>query len=213
MTYINNIKNKWNHNQLENDLKPQLGEGVELRLELSNICNHACLFCPHRKMKRERREMDEVLVKNLMQQGSEVGIKKIGLFIYGEPFASKQLPEYIAFAKLLGYEYVYITTNGALATEERLKAVIDAGVDSIKFSINGGSRESYQLVHQRDDYDKVLKHLKYAYNYRRENGNQFKILSSCVVTKYMGSEIEKHQQNIQPYVDELVFLELKTLLD
>ena len=46
------------------------------------------------------------------------------------------LPDYIAEAKRIGYSYVYLTSNGSLATPEKAKAALDAGLDSIKFSIN-----------------------------------------------------------------------------
>ena len=70
MVIYDDLQNKWKWSgkQLENTLYPSL-KGVELRLELSNICNHACIFCPNRKMGRIWREMDEMLVRDLIQQG------------------------------------------------------------------------------------------------------------------------------------------------
>lgn len=206
MSYLNDVEKKWDPDYGDKELYPDIDENVELRLELSNICNHACLFCPNRKMKRKRREMDSDLVKRLLQEGRAEGIRKCGLFMNGEPFISQELAFFIKFAKKLGYEYVYITTNGALASEERIKEVINAGIDSIKFSINGGSRESYNLVHQSDDYEKVMSNLKFAHEYREQYNCTFKLLSSCVVTKYMESEIEEHYKNISSYVDEIVFV-------
>lgn len=207
MGYLEDIMNKWDGGGKSKTLYPDLDDSVELRIELSNICNHACIFCAHRQMQRKQREMDEALVVRLLNEGKGLGIKKLGLFINGEPFVTQKLPEYIAQAKTYGYEYVYITTNGALATEEKMKACIKAGVDSIKFSINAGSRENYKIVHQRDDYDKVIQNLKFTYKYRQEHGCKFKILSSFVVTKYTIGEIEEYYEFIKPYVDKMYFFD------
>lgn len=210
MGYINNLDSKWNEVISNLELYPKITEKTELRLELSNICNHACLFCPNRKMSRKRRQMDGGLVERLLREGRELGIEKTGLFMNGEPFMTQELPEYIALAKKLGYKYVYITTNGALASKECMESVIKAGIDSIKFSINAGSRETYKIVHQKDDYDKVIRNLKYTYEYREKHSYHFKILSSCVVTRYMQNEIENHYKKIKPYVDELVFFQAES---
>jgi MoaA/NifB/PqqE/SkfB family radical SAM enzyme len=155
--------------------------------------------------------MDEKLVIRLLDEGVVLGCKKVGLFMNGEPFVTKLLPDYIAYAKKIGYEYTYITTNGALATEDKIKAVVDAGIDSIKFSINGGSPETYRIVHQRDDYDKVMNNLRFTHKYREQCGRNFKILSSFVVTKYTKDELDMHYMNIRPYVDEIVYFQVGSM--
>ena len=192
-------------NMLRSDVCPDFSDGITLRLELSNICNHKCLCCPNSKMKRKRCHMPSELVYRLLKEGEELGIKEVGLFIAGEPFVSPELEDYIKFAKEHSYEYVFITTNGALATPARLEKVIDAGIDSIKFSINAGTRESYKVVHGRDDYDKVFEHLKHADQYRKRKNAKVKLMTSFVVTKYTKDEIDMHYNKILPYVDDICF--------
>jgi len=187
------------------DLCPFIDEKVELRLELSNICNEHCCFCPNSKMLRNRVFMSKNLAFRLLEEALKLGVRKVGFFMNGEPFVTENLADYIDYAKRIGFIYTYITTNGALATEEKLRECFKAGLDSIKFSVNAGSRESYQLVHGNDDYEKVIEHLKYAHQYREETGLKYKILSSFVVTKYTIGEVEEHYRKIRPYVDELVF--------
>lgn len=100
----------------------------------------------------------------------------------GEPFVSKNLSKY---AKEIGYKYVFITINGALADS-----------DSIKDSINGGSKETYKKIYGRDDYDKVIANLKFACEYKRKKNLNIKMLSSFVVTKYIKEEIEELRAEI-----------------
>ena len=202
MSYYNDIQNKYRVE--EHSLHPSLA-GTTLRLELSNICNHKCIFCLNSEMPRERRQMPDELVYRIIEQAGEAGVKKAGFFMNGEPFISTKLADYLAFARKQGIEYLFITTNGALATPEKLDAVFGAGLDSIKFSINAGTRETYKKIHGSDDFDKVISHLKYANKYRKRTGKRFRILSTCVVTDDVIGELEELDEMVSPLVDELVF--------
>ncbi len=205
MAYYDEIKAKFSKSD-EYVLYPDISKAT-LRLELSNICNHQCIFCLHNKMKQIRRqgEMKEELVYRLIKEYAEEGGQKIGLFMNGEPFISRNLPQYIKFCKESGIGYVFITTNGALANEENLKAVFDSGLDSIKFSINAGSRTTYQKVHGKDDFDKVFQNLKFAHEYRCKSNLNYKILASCVVTDEVLDELSAIHENIRPFVDDFVY--------
>lgn len=101
----------------------------------------------------------------------------------GEPFLNKNLAEYIEISKNIGFEYVYIITNGALANLERVEPCIKAGVDNIKFSINGYDRDTYTYtyVHGKDDFEDVIKNLKNIYVYRETNNLDFKIYVSTIL--------------------------------
>ena len=44
----------------------------------------------------------------------------LALQALGEPFMDKRLAEFVKEGKRLGYEYVYINSNGALATPKEL---------------------------------------------------------------------------------------------
>ena len=81
---------------------------------------------------------------------------QVGFYATGEPFILPDLADYIRNAKDIGYTYVYLTSNGALATPERVREVIDAGLDSIKFSINAPQKKLYKFIHGKDDFDTVL---------------------------------------------------------
>ena len=203
MSYAEELKIRQRIEKAE--LKPAFSDDITLRLELSNICNHRCICCPNAKLQRRRMHMPSELVYRLLREARELGIEKVGLFMNGEPFVSPELEDYVKFAKESGYAYVFITTNGALAEPHRLAKIMDAGVDSIKFSMNAGSRESYKIVHGRDDYEKAFKHLIYADYYRKKNNLQVKLLSSFVVTKYTKDEIDMHYKKLEPYVDDICF--------
>ena len=78
----------------------------------------------------------------------------------------------------MGYEYTYITTNGALMNEQRMKKLVIAGIDSVKFSINAANKNTCILTHGRDDFDMVYENLKRLFEYRKICGRSFKIFVS-----------------------------------
>lgn len=173
--------------------------------ELSNACNHACIFCAHQKMRRKVGSIDKNFAFDILQQAYDLGTREVGFYATGEPFLVKDLPDYIKKAKEIGYTYVYLTSNGSLATPEKIRAVVDSGLDSLKFSINAPEREMYAFIHGRDDFDQVVEHLKYVNEYRRESRREFKIYVTGILTKFTEGMKDKYFEVFDGLADQIVF--------
>ncbi len=178
-------------------------------VELTNACNHRCIFCANRKMTRAVGHIDDALLFRVMGEAFELGTREVGFYATGEPFASPSLARYVGEAKRLGYTYIYVTTNGALATPLRAREVIDAGLDSIKFSINAGTRESYERIHGYDDFHRVLQNLAFVAEYRKTLDRPFKVYVSCILTRYTVGEQDRLRLLVEPLVDDIVFLNVR----
>ncbi len=174
-------------------------------VELSNSCNHACIFCTNPRMVRKKGFLDIALFRRFVDQAVKLGLEELGLYTTGEPFLSKNLAEFVSEAKRAGVKYVYITTNGALATPKRAKEVIDAGVSCLKFSINAASAKSYELVHGKDDFKAVIDNVRFISEYRKTSAPHLVLFASCVVTKFVEGEMEALKKMLLPLIDELTF--------
>ncbi len=172
-------------------------------LEVTNICNHNCIFCAHSKATRPVKTIDENLAKNILTQAFELGTREVGFYCCGEPLVDPKLETYIKFAKELGYSYTYITTNGALFNEQRIMTLIEAGIDSVKFSINAATKETYILVHGRDDFNKVLHNLKTFDCYRRKAGRKINLFVSSILCRYTLNDEFKLREMLSEYCDEI----------
>ncbi|NRT73703.1 radical SAM/SPASM domain-containing protein [Clostridium beijerinckii] len=195
------------YNSLYKSINPNFPKNM--LIEVSNICNHNCIFCANSKSNRKKAYINSEFAKRILREAYELGTDEVGFYSTGEPLVDKNLEIYIKEAKSIGYKYTYITTNGALLDEERSKSIIDAGIDSIKFSINAGTKESYKFIHGKDDFGKVIKNLKYLSYYRKSNNKNFKIFISCILTKHTKEDREVLKEKFEEYVDEIIFLNCK----
>jgi len=172
----------------------------EFLIDISSLCNHTCTFCSNRKMSDKKNAKDDLVLKILREAKNE-GANSVGLYATGEPFLNKNLESYIKFAKKIGYSYVYITTNGAAATSKRMKIAIDNGLDSIKFSIHGGTKDTYKKIHGKDDFDRVIKNLIWVDEYRKTQKKNLKIYVTMVETFENSSEVNILKKTVEPYID------------
>lgn len=180
-------------------------------VEISNLCNHACAFCAYPKMTRPGKRIDFTLLDRLLREAYGLGTRDAGFYSGAEPFTSPDLERIIKTAKDLGYEYVFISTNGALASEKRLAACFDHGLDSIKFSVNGADRETYKRVHGRDHFDRVLASIAFAHDYRARAGLDYYIAVSFVMidTPEVSNLATRDALKglVGPWADEVIFFD------
>lgn len=177
-------------------------------VELTNACNHRCMFCFNKHANRKRGFIDSDLLASILAQAHELGARETGFYMTGESLLHKDLANQIATAKQLGYEYVYLTTNGVLLTPERTEQLFAAGIDSLKFSINAATRDTYHTVHGRDDFDQVLQNLRFLREYRDAHGPHVKLGASYVVAPANEKEKPLAAQLIGPLVDDILFYDV-----
>lgn len=79
-------------------------------LEITNICNLDCAFCPKTDRAKRMLTPDEFDCLTDRLRGN---VKFLYFHLMGEPFLHKHLPEYISIAKHKGFIPV-LTTNGTL---------------------------------------------------------------------------------------------------
>lgn len=176
-----------------------------LKIDICNVCNYSCIFCPQAKHVGKKGNIDDGLCMKVMEDAYNAGAREICLSSTGEPLLNKKLPEYIRFAKKLGYEYIFFNTNGLLMTESLTKDLLVGGVDSVKFSINGAEKY-YKLVHGVDSYQTVINNLKYFDMCRKELKSSCKLYVSYVTTKYTCDEADKVKADTEQFCDEMMVM-------
>lgn len=187
-----------------------------VKIELTARCDFQCFFCASHMRLREKADIDPAFYRRILAEMRDEGVEEIGLFYLGESFLCDWLPEAIRYAKEdCGYPYVFLTTNGRLATPERVRACMEAGLDSLKFSFNFADAEQFHDVTRVKpaDYAKVEAHLRDARRVRDEvevaTGHRCGLYASSIrYDDAQQAKMESAVARIAPLVDEHYWLPL-----
>lgn len=188
------------------DLRPSF-KGKTLSIEIASTCNEKCIYCKYSAegLHKKGKMIDEQFFYRITREAHDLGITDVGVYIIGEPLINPKVYDYVEYLKHeVGFEYVYISTNGILLTPENLEKLVAAGIDSIKFSVSGSNRITFQKHHGVDAFDRVYNNIKYAYNYRSIHNLDYKLYMFSIITKYNEAEKSEFENVFGPYVDELI---------
>ncbi len=99
----------------------------------------------------------------VLDQARELGVTEIRLFLAGEPFFNPHLASLVKMSKERGF-ITNIHTNATYMPEERIRAVLEAGLDKITFSFDGETPEEYENVRIgakfKDTFNNIINFLK-----------------------------------------------------
>lgn len=182
-----------------------------VKIELTGKCNFACAFCARSMMLRDQHHIDRTFFERVVKEMREAGVEELGLFYLGESFMVPWLPEAIRYAKDIGFPYVFLTTNGSLATPERVEACMKAGLDSLKFSYNYADGEQLRnIARVKSGYFALIqKNMKAAYEVREKGGYKCGLYASYIAYDgEQGERMKEAVEEIRPYVDEVYALPL-----
>jgi radical SAM protein with 4Fe4S-binding SPASM domain len=172
-----------------------------VRLETTNACNAKCIICPHRDMRRPVATMDDALYRQLIDQCAEARCREVHLHNFGEPMMDKHIEDRIAYAKRKGIRRVKIFCNGSLLTEARSKRLIEAGLDEIKVSLDGATREEFERIRTPLRFDTVVQNIVAMVNLRNAARSKMKIRVACCST----TDKESTMQSLEKVVDAFSF--------
>lgn len=115
-----------------------------VKIERTSRCNFNCAFCATGKGLRDKGNMSQEFYERIVREMREAGVEELGMFYLGEPFLDPLLAQSIRFAKEeVGFPYVFCTTNGSVAFPQKLQQCFQAGLDSLKFSLNYATEEQF----------------------------------------------------------------------
>lgn len=138
-----------------------------LDMEATNVCNLNCIMCPHQIMTRERGYMDFDIYKGIVDECAREGLLGMRFIRFGEPLLNPKIFEMIKYAKGRGI-ITHMTTNGISLTRSKAKKVIDSGIDSIIFSLQGTTGNEYERMRDNKLYGKLVSNIKYLVELRGE---------------------------------------------
>jgi len=146
-------------------------------LELAAVCDLACPFCYRQFVATPDKIMDFDLARRLIDQAADLGTPSMKFNWRGEPLLHPRLPELITHAKRRGILETIINTNATTLDEGKARALIEAGLDLIIYSFDGGTKESYERMRPgrfaANAFESVIDNIRRLARLRAEMGAFF----------------------------------------
>lgn len=132
-----------------------------LQLEPTNICNASCICCSTRNSQRKKGFMSVQLFRSIIDQAAEIGVKRIHLYLHGEPLLHPQIAEMIRYIKEKKL-VVHLTTNGMHLDPKKITTLLGTGLtmaDHLMFSVLGNSAEVHEQVMPGVNHKRVVNNI------------------------------------------------------
>lgn len=140
-----------------------------IHVESTNICNANCVVCPREKLSRKTGIMDNDLYDRIVDEcANRKEVKEFHLNGFGECLLDKNLIRKIAYAKKKGIKKTYFVTNASLLNESIAEGLINSKLDSLKISIYGMGKDSYEKIHRGLNFAETTKNILSLINLRKK---------------------------------------------
>ena len=171
-------------------------------VELTSACNFRCLMCPTGNLSLKRktgfmtRDTFDTLVSDCAPH--QIALRFIG---WGEPTMHPELSVFVKTAHDAGL-LTHLNTNGSIFGPKQMSDLIDAGLDSIKFSFQGVEKESFRTMRNVDFFDALLHVIRKFVEIRGKKTHPF-IAVSTTTTNETSAVIEQFRRDMVTLVDQV----------
>jgi MoaA/NifB/PqqE/SkfB family radical SAM enzyme len=153
-----------------------------IQIETSIVCNSNCVFCPHKEMERGPNYMEERIWKKIIDESRGKGII-YRPFMINEPFVDLRLPEIIRYIKQDNTAKVEFNSNGNFHPQFDVAAALEAGIDWIRFSVDGFTEETFKKSGRGGKFDKIVSNVLAFIEEQNLNNSNLLITGSNLLMK------------------------------
>src|SRR6266853_207622 len=127
-------------------------------LETTNRCNLLCTTCPRTYEELEPpADMSWELFTSIVDQIPN--LQRAVLHGVGEPMLVRNLPKMVRYLKDRG-TYVLFNTNGTVLNEKNGRALIEAGLDELRVSLDASNAKSSRAIRGKDYFARILRNVR-----------------------------------------------------
>lgn len=167
------------------------GHPVIAQVEPTNFCNLSCPLCltVSATGARSRKLLPyETFTRFINEAGDYLLL--IVLWNWGEPFLNPRIFDMIKYAKSKDI-VVHSSTNGNVVFDsEKAEQLVDSGLDSLVFAVDGASQETYSKYRKGGDLNVVISNIKAIVSAReRKRSVTPRLIMRTVVMKHNEHEI------------------------
>ena len=135
-------------------------------IELSSGCNLRCTMCFVQVLQRQKILMPFETVCRIIDNASDIGVTEICLG--GEPLLHNDLIKIIFYAKKRKIPHLYFNTNAVLLSEQMALDILHSPLDTIHFSFDGATKETYEKIRKGASFDQVVQNIQRFVQLKRD---------------------------------------------
>ncbi len=140
---------------------------TKIYIEPTVACNLDCITCFRNAWDQPIGRMTDETFENILNSLKKMNpIPDVYFGGIGEPLFHTKTVEWIRRVKELGVK-VELITNGTILTEKKSREIIDAGLDVLWVSLDGGTPESFADVRLGAELPLILENLRRLFKMRK----------------------------------------------
>ena len=146
-------------------MNPSLSNPLALIAELTHRCPLHCVYCSNPvELTRRSTELSTEIWSRVFGQAADLGILQVD-FTGGEPLARTDVVDLVRAARASGL-YVNLVTSGLPLDEEKLAALVNAGLDHLQLSFQGAREETAAEISGTKSHAQKLRVLEWFKQHR-----------------------------------------------
>ena len=194
---------------------------IHIDLEIDNICNFACSFCPIGNLDSElgqfyknKHEIPKNKIFELIDECKDIGVNSIQFSIVNEPLANKNIFEILKYASSKKFDDIFIVSNGSLLNENKALKLLETNITKIQFSLDAFKAETFEKnrftkVKKPGLYEKVKNNIINFIELRDKMGKKFPLVRvSFIELEDNKNEIDDFENYWSEKVDGIHFQRL-----
>ena len=133
----------------------------ELHLELTNLCNADCVFCPYQFQAREVQFMSDEVFHKAVHDYIAAGGGSVGLTpIVGDALIDPKFLDRVRHLRSFPeIDRIWLTTNCILLDKFGVEQVLRSGITALNVSTAGFDEEMYRRVYRNASYQRMRKNV------------------------------------------------------
>jgi MoaA/NifB/PqqE/SkfB family radical SAM enzyme len=133
----------------------------ELHLELTNLCNANCVFCPYQFQQRPVQFMDDDVFRKAVADYVACGGGSVGLTpVVGDALIDPKFLDRVRYLRRIPQvDRIWVTTNGILLDRFGVAEVLRSGLTAITVSTAGFEPGMYRRVYRNASYERMRRNV------------------------------------------------------
>ena len=183
---------------------------LRMWLDLTSYCNLQCFMCPNKDLKKEDKgHMDFNLYKKIIDEASSF-VFDVNLNHRGESLLYPDLIKAIQYAKEHNL-FARLHTNGTLLDKNLSQAILDSGLDRLSFSFDGYTKENYEKIRIKGNFDKILENIIHFLELKKSQHKK-KPVTAIEVIDFDPQETKKNKKRKKDFLNHFKNLPLDEMV-